>query len=102
MKVIPDAGYIWDGDITIHDTNYTLYIEDEEALDENDQFTMPDDLYSTDLDYVYIGVICTETDVPNGVDDAVSSEPSVRKTVENGTLVIIRGDKRYTLTGTAL
>ncbi len=101
VNIIPEAGYLWTGEITIHDSNYSLYVEDEDAIDENGLFTMPDDLYSPEFDIIYIGASCTAQDTPNALD-AVSVEPAAVKLIENGNLIIRRGGNRYTLAGEAL
>ena len=100
VKVNPNAGYTWEGDISIHDSNYLLYVENPDALDENNQFVMPDDLYSTDLDYIYIGAICVE-DLANGLDNAGSTTEAV-KFIDNGRLLIRHNGRTFTTTGVVL
>ena len=100
VLIVPDDGYKWEGDITIHDSNYILYVEDDEALDENGQFVMPADLSSPDFDYVYIGAICV-ADVANNVDNTDVEHTAV-KTVQDDRIIIRRANKTYTIIGIAL
>ncbi len=53
------------------------------------------DIYSQDSEENYI----TLEDTPDGIDEVSASDSVVRKAIENGRVVIIRGDEKYTVLG---